>query len=219
MTIVKHELRQGKVSFWVWTISIAFLMAVCICLFPEGRVHQILLISGCFHHCLWHGQTELRHAHGLLRNRMRQRVGAGRRIFCRSVCCQHSQQRRKGTHRGIPADASRKPHTYCHRKTCCSLHSDRGDECDHLRRFRRNDHSHKRAGSLERPEPASFRIYHHAGGARLHLLCHLSLYKKKRRRDRTWNCCHHVFSEHHSQYIEISSIPEIHHALRVLRRG
>ena len=40
MTIVKHELRQGKVSFWVWTISIAFLMAVCICLFPEIKTQM-----------------------------------------------------------------------------------------------------------------------------------------------------------------------------------
>lgn len=37
MTIVKHELRQGKISFWIWTISIAFLLAVCIFLFPEMK--------------------------------------------------------------------------------------------------------------------------------------------------------------------------------------
>lgn len=37
MTIVKHELKQGKVSFAIWTISIAFLMMVCIFLFPEMK--------------------------------------------------------------------------------------------------------------------------------------------------------------------------------------
>lgn len=37
MTIVKHELRQGKVSFLIWTASIGFLLAVCIFLFPEMR--------------------------------------------------------------------------------------------------------------------------------------------------------------------------------------
>lgn len=35
MTIVKHELRQGKLSFAIWTISIAFLLMVCVFLFPE----------------------------------------------------------------------------------------------------------------------------------------------------------------------------------------
>lgn len=37
MTIVKHELRQGRLSFLIWTASIGFLMAVCISLFPEMK--------------------------------------------------------------------------------------------------------------------------------------------------------------------------------------
>ena len=37
MTLVKHELRQGKASFLVWTASIGFLLAFCIFLFPEMK--------------------------------------------------------------------------------------------------------------------------------------------------------------------------------------
>lgn len=37
MTLMRHELKQGRISFAVWTISIAFLMAVCVCLFPEMK--------------------------------------------------------------------------------------------------------------------------------------------------------------------------------------
>lgn len=37
MTIVKHELRQGKMAFFIWMASIGFLMAVCIFLFPEMK--------------------------------------------------------------------------------------------------------------------------------------------------------------------------------------
>ena len=37
MTLVKHELRQGKLSFLIWTASIGFLLAVCIFLFPEMK--------------------------------------------------------------------------------------------------------------------------------------------------------------------------------------
>ena len=37
MTLVKHELRQGKASFLVWTASIGFLLAICIFLFPEMK--------------------------------------------------------------------------------------------------------------------------------------------------------------------------------------
>lgn len=37
MTIVKHELRQGKIPFAIWTGSIAFLLMVCVFLFPEMK--------------------------------------------------------------------------------------------------------------------------------------------------------------------------------------
>lgn len=37
MTMVKQELRQGKLSFIIWTASIGFLLMVCVFLFPEMK--------------------------------------------------------------------------------------------------------------------------------------------------------------------------------------
>ena len=37
MTMIKHECRQGKASFLIWTASIGFLLAVCVFLFPEMK--------------------------------------------------------------------------------------------------------------------------------------------------------------------------------------
>ena len=37
MTLVKHELRQGKISFLIWTASIGFFLAICIFMFPEMK--------------------------------------------------------------------------------------------------------------------------------------------------------------------------------------
>ena len=37
MSLMKHELRQGRTSLIVWTAAIGFLMAVCIFLFPEMK--------------------------------------------------------------------------------------------------------------------------------------------------------------------------------------
>ena len=37
MTLVNHELRRGRTALLVWTVSIGFLMAVCIFLFPEMK--------------------------------------------------------------------------------------------------------------------------------------------------------------------------------------
>ncbi len=35
--IIRHELRQGKLSLAVWTVAISFLLVVCIFLFPEMK--------------------------------------------------------------------------------------------------------------------------------------------------------------------------------------
>lgn len=37
MTLTKHELRQGRNSLIIWTAAIAFLMIICIILFPEMK--------------------------------------------------------------------------------------------------------------------------------------------------------------------------------------
>lgn len=37
MTLAKHELKQGRTSFVIWTASIGFLIAICIFLFPEMK--------------------------------------------------------------------------------------------------------------------------------------------------------------------------------------
>lgn len=37
MTLIKHELRQGKLSLAIWSIAISFLLVVCIFLFPEMK--------------------------------------------------------------------------------------------------------------------------------------------------------------------------------------
>ena len=53
MTIVKHELKQGKLSFLIWTISIGFLLAVCVFLFPEMKgemegINDVFASMGAF---------------------------------------------------------------------------------------------------------------------------------------------------------------------------
>ncbi len=40
MTLVKHELRQGKTPFLIWTVSIGSLLAICIFLFPEMKAQM-----------------------------------------------------------------------------------------------------------------------------------------------------------------------------------
>lgn len=53
MTLVKHELRQGKISFFIWMASIGFLLVICIFLFPEMKgqiagVNDIFASMGSF---------------------------------------------------------------------------------------------------------------------------------------------------------------------------
>jgi ABC-2 type transport system permease protein len=37
MTLIKHELKQSRVSLTVWTAAIGFLLAVCVFMFPEMK--------------------------------------------------------------------------------------------------------------------------------------------------------------------------------------
>ena len=37
MTLVKHELRQGRRAFLIWTASVGCLLAICVFLFPEMK--------------------------------------------------------------------------------------------------------------------------------------------------------------------------------------
>lgn len=53
MTLVKHELRQGRTAFLIWTAAIGFLLAVCIFLFPEMKgqmdsVNDVFASMGAF---------------------------------------------------------------------------------------------------------------------------------------------------------------------------
>ena len=53
MTLVKHELKKSKTSFFIWTASIVFLLATCIFLFPEMKgqmdgVNDIFASMGSF---------------------------------------------------------------------------------------------------------------------------------------------------------------------------
>lgn len=53
MTIVKHEFRQGRTSFLIWTCAIGFLLTVCIFLFPEmksemGEINDLFASMGSF---------------------------------------------------------------------------------------------------------------------------------------------------------------------------
>lgn len=35
MTLIRHELRQGRLSLLIWTGAVAFLLAVCVLIYPE----------------------------------------------------------------------------------------------------------------------------------------------------------------------------------------
>lgn len=47
MTLIRHELRQSKASFLIWTAAIAALLATCVFLFPEMKA-QMDAVSALF---------------------------------------------------------------------------------------------------------------------------------------------------------------------------
>lgn len=37
MTIFRHELKQNRIFFWIWTIVISFMIGVCVFIYPEMK--------------------------------------------------------------------------------------------------------------------------------------------------------------------------------------
>lgn len=37
MTILRHELKQSRMSFWIWTVVISFMIGVCVFIYPEMK--------------------------------------------------------------------------------------------------------------------------------------------------------------------------------------
>lgn len=53
MTILKHELRQGRTSLLIWTTAVSFLLGICILIYPEmssqmGEVSEMFADMGSF---------------------------------------------------------------------------------------------------------------------------------------------------------------------------
>lgn len=53
MTIVKHEWKQARTPFLIWTGAIGFMLAVCVFLFPEmkgqmGEINELFASMGAF---------------------------------------------------------------------------------------------------------------------------------------------------------------------------
>lgn len=53
MTILKHELRQGRASLLIWTAAISFLLGVCVLIYPEmakqmGEISTMFADMGSF---------------------------------------------------------------------------------------------------------------------------------------------------------------------------
>ena len=48
MTILKHELKQNRTSFWIWTAVISFMIGVCVFIYPEmkGEMESISDVFG-----------------------------------------------------------------------------------------------------------------------------------------------------------------------------
>lgn len=47
MPLLKHELRQGKLSLFLWTAVVTFMLAICVLIYPEMK-SQMTMISGMF---------------------------------------------------------------------------------------------------------------------------------------------------------------------------
>ena len=47
MTILWHEMKRGKVSLWIWSLVIGFMLGICVLIYPE-MASEMEIVSDIF---------------------------------------------------------------------------------------------------------------------------------------------------------------------------
>lgn len=100
MTLVKHELKQGKILFMIWTAAIGFLLVICVFLFPEMKgqmesVNDVFASMGSFTEAFGMDRLNFGSLVGFYAVECGNVLGLGGCILCSTLCSGYSQQRRK----------------------------------------------------------------------------------------------------------------------------
>lgn len=100
MTMIKHELKQSRISLTVWTLSIGFLLAVCIFMFPEMKgqmdsVSDMFASMGGFTEAFGMDKVSFGTFIGFYSVECGNILGLGGAFFAALCACQCSQRRRR----------------------------------------------------------------------------------------------------------------------------
>ena len=137
MTLVKHELRQGKTSFLIWTTSIGFLLAICIFLFPEMKgqmegVNDMFASMGSFTEAFGMDRLNFGTLIGFYAVECGNILGLGGAFYA-ALCAVGILSHEEGQNCGISADSPCQPQKDYYRKADCGVYSDYSYEYNHLR--------------------------------------------------------------------------------------
>ena len=143
MTIVKHELRQSKTSFFIWTAAIGFLLMVCIFLYPEMKgemegINDMFSSMGSFTAAFGMDKLNFGTLMGFYSVECGNVLGLGGAFFA-ALCAVNilsKEERDKTAEFLLTHPKSCQPGPHYHRKTGCCPDSDYCNESDSLRPFR-----------------------------------------------------------------------------------
>ena len=218
MTITKHELRQGRTSFWIWTASIGFLLAVCVFLFPEikGEMDgfgEVFASMGSFTEAFGMDRLNFGTLIGFYSIECGNVLGLGGAFFA-SLCAvaMLSKEERGRTAEFLLAHPVSRARIVTEKLLAVLIQI----TAMNLLLYALSLASIAVIG--EEIPWKELNLLHLAFWLMQHLLRRLRVYAQRKRGGGDGHCRDDVFSEYHCEYLGICGIFKVHHPVRVLRR-
>lgn len=223
MTIFKHELWQGRTAFVIWTGSIAFLLIVCVFMFPEMKgemdaVGEMFASMGSFTAAFGMDRLNFGTLIGFYSIECGNILGLGGAFFASLMGVSVLFKEEKGRTAEFFADASHIENTRCHRETGGSPCTDHLDEPYPTWPSLVVDGTDWREYPLERGPADARGLLSAPTGAGGNLFRHISVPASWRQRDRYGACRHDVFFESNRQYDRTRKVSKIYNPIWILRR-
>lgn len=141
MIMIRHELKQNRISLAAWTAAVGFLLVICILIFPEMKeemdgVSDMFASMGSFTEAFGMDKISFGTLTGFYAVECGNILGLGGAFSRRSAGCPY-WQRRKRPYGGISPDPSGQPCPDRDLQAGRGGAADRDPECGHLCGFHR----------------------------------------------------------------------------------
>lgn len=138
MTIFLHELRQSRISIIIWTVSIAFMMGICVLIYPQmgdrmDEIGAVFAQMGGFSQAFGMDRLNFGEFLGFFSIECGNMLGLGGAFFAALCGISALSKEERDAYSRIFTDSSDIESACCNRKAACRGHRSTYTQCSHNR--------------------------------------------------------------------------------------